>query len=292
MSESVASQWLKLAPLVFKRAPGLPDGGELPRLERGATVRVDGEWLRSYRRIIGALDDGTLPSCAPQVLAVQLHLGLLGDPRYPLPVLGTVHLENVIEEHRPLPATSTLDLRASLAGHERTARGVTVDLVTEAHAEGALAWRSVMKVLVREKAPSSSSRGSPRRDEPEAPPVAWASSSTVRLPEDLGRRYARVAGDANPIHWNRFTAKPFGFPRAIIHGMWTLARSLVEVDAALPSRPRRIHARFVRPVLLPGAFVVSATKPSTAGAVDVLVAPLRPGAPHMKASVEAWRPSV
>lgn len=283
MAESVASQWLKLLPLALRRAPGLPDGADIPRIEVGATLPVDGTWLRAYRAIIGGIDDGVLPPCAPQVLASDLHLKILGDERYPLPVLGMVHLENVIEERRPIAASSTLELRAVLEGHQRVARGINVEIVTEASVAGEVVWRSVMTALVRDKASGGADK-KPRDDRAE-PAQAWASSSTVSLPEDLGRRYARISGDANPIHWNRFTAKPFGFPRAIIHGMWTLARSLVEVDVAVPARPRRIQARFIRPVFLPGAMVVSSTPPSAERTVGLRVAPLRPGPPHMIAEV-------
>jgi acyl dehydratase len=283
MADSVASQWLKLVPLALRRAPGLRDGADIPRIEAGGTVAIDAGWLRAYRALIGAVDDGVLPACAPQVLAADLHLRILSDERYPLRVLGMVHLENVIEERAPIAASSTLELRAVLEGHKRVARGITVDIVTEAIVGGNVAWRSVLTALVRDGAAAGGDKKP--RDERIEPAQAWASSSTVSLPEDLGRRYARVAGDANPIHWNRFTARPFGFPRAIIHGMWTLARALVEVDVVVPSRPRRIHARFLRPVFLPGAIVVSSTPPSAERVVGVRVTPLRPGVPHMLAEV-------
>jgi acyl dehydratase len=283
MADPVVSQWMKLLPLALRRAPGLHDGADIPRIEVGATVPVDASWLRAYRAVTGGVDDGVLPPCAPQVLATGLHMKILGDDRYPLPVLGMVHLENVIEETRPIPASSTLELRAVLQGHQRVARGVTVEIVTEAHVGGVLAWRSVLTALVRDKVASGEKKP---REERKEEAERWASSSSVSLPEDLGRRYARISGDANPIHWNRFTAKPFGFPRAIIHGMWTLARSLVEVDAVVVARPRRIHARFIRPVFLPGAMVVTATTPSAERAVFLRVTPLRAGPPHMLASVE------
>jgi acyl dehydratase len=285
-SESVVSQWARLLPLALRRAPGLAAGGDVPRIEAAATVTIDPVWLARYRNVIGALDDGTLPPCAPQVLAAGLHLQILADPRYPLPVLGMVHLENTIEEHRALPASSTLELRASLEGHRRHAKGVLIDITTEARTGGQLAWRSVLTALIRDatKAPAEAKTGKEPRDA-HPPAVVWSSSSTVRLPEDLGRRYGRIAGDANPIHWNSWTARPFGFPRHIIHGMWTLARSLVEVDACLPPRPRRIHARFVRPVFLPGVMVVSSSRGGSSGATNLQVTPLRPGAPHMLADV-------
>jgi len=49
------------------------------------------------------------------------------------------------------------------------------------------------------------------------------------VPAGLGRRYSRVGGDINPIHLFDVTAKLFGFDRAIIHGMWTLARCVAEL---------------------------------------------------------------
>ncbi len=54
------------------------------------------------------------------------------------------------------------------------------------------------------------------------------------IPSDIGRRYAAVSGDSNPIHLYNFTAKLFGFPRAIAHGMWTKAKCLSMYEGRLP----------------------------------------------------------
>ncbi len=70
------------------------------------------------------------------------------------------------------------------------------------------------------------------------------------LGADLGRRYAAVSGDRNPIHTARADGQAFGFPSAIAHGMWTKARAL----AALEPAARRVHRRRAvsRPIALPG----------------------------------------
>jgi acyl dehydratase len=75
------------------------------------------------------------------------------------------------------------------------------------------------------------------------------------LAEAVGRRYAAASGDRNPIHLHPFTARLFGFPRAIAHGMWTVARCL-----AADSKPESCHVRaeFRAPVLLPGAVTYAA----------------------------------
>jgi acyl dehydratase len=71
-----------------------------------------------------------------------------------------------------------------------------------------------------------------------------------RLGGDLGRRYASVSGDRNPIHMHSLTAKPLGFPGAIAHGMWTKARCLAALDSRLPDA-FVADVRFRKPILLP-----------------------------------------
>ncbi|MEU6810973.1 MaoC/PaaZ C-terminal domain-containing protein [Streptomyces sp. NPDC046831] len=86
--------------------------------------------------------------------------------------------------------------------------------------------------------------------EPPLPAVAeW------RLAGDVGRRYGAASGDRNPIHLSPLTARLFGFPRAIAHGMWTVARCL----AAHGTPPAaRVRAEFRAPVLLPGTVTYAA----------------------------------
>jgi acyl dehydratase len=82
------------------------------------------------------------------------------------------------------------------------------------------------------------------------PPTAPASAAW-KLGGDLGRRYAAVSGDRNPIHMHSLTAKPLGFPGAITHGMWTKARCLAALDGRLPDS-FAVDVRFRKPILLPG----------------------------------------
>jgi acyl dehydratase len=74
--------------------------------------------------------------------------------------------------------------------------------------------------------------------------------ATWSLPGDLGRRYASVSGDRNPIHMHNLSAKAFGFPKAIAHGMWTKARALAAIDNKLPDA-FTVDVAFKRPILLP-----------------------------------------
>jgi acyl dehydratase len=42
----------------------------------------------------------------------------------------------------------------------------------------------------------------------------------LEIPEDIGKRFAKVTGDYNPIHISPLMARLFGLKRNIIHAMW------------------------------------------------------------------------
>jgi acyl dehydratase len=75
-------------------------------------------------------------------------------------------------------------------------------------------------------------------------PVEW------KLKGDLGRRFASISGDRNPIHLYPLTAKAFGFPTNIAHGMWTKSAALAALQNRLP-KAYTVDAEFRKPVLLP-----------------------------------------
>ena len=52
----------------------------------------------------------------------------------------------------------------------------------------------------------------------------------------------RVSGDRNPIHLHRLTARAFGQPAPIAHGMWTKARCLAALEGCAAGRLRRRRA--------------------------------------------------
>ena len=93
---------------------------------------------------------------------------------------------------------------------------------------------------------------------------------------DLGRRYAAVSGDRNPIHLSAPTAKAFGFPRAIAHGMWTKAHGVAALD--LPGA-FTVDVEFRRPILLPGRVTFAA------GEAGFSVRDADDGTPHLEGTV-------
>ncbi|MBF5043507.1 acyl dehydratase [Aggregicoccus sp. 17bor-14] len=214
-------------------------------------VRPDAAALARYRAVCGFDADGFLPITYPQVLATPLHLALMGRPDFPYPVMGLVHVRNHIRQQRRLPEGAALGVSVHFEARREVAAGVELDLRTRVECEGAPAWEALTTMLRR-----SLQRGggkTERKPSPEAGADAFAQSRPAawRVPADTGRRYGRASGDYNPIHLTALTARPFGFPRAIAHGMWTLARCVAELGEAAQADALTLDVGFRRPLLLP-----------------------------------------
>ncbi|MGW0938580.1 MaoC family dehydratase [Streptomyces sp. NPDC002666] len=230
----------------FKRA-GRPDA-TLPtdRHHRPAAPATPGP-LAAYRRICGFAETGPLPVTYPHVLGFPLAMRLMTGRRFPLPVTGLVHTWIEITAQRALHPTDRIELTVYAEALTPHRRGTEVTVVTEARLADELVWESRSGYLSRHatRTPTAPAPAAPAAPEPAPPAVTeW------RLPADLGRRYGAASGDRNPIHLYPLTARLFGFPRAIAHGMWTVARCLAETPQ--PHPVHSVRADFRAPVLLPG----------------------------------------
>ncbi len=208
-------------------------------------VEVDRDRLAAYDRVCGFPLSDTLPPTYVHMLAFPLHLALMTSGSFPLPAIGLVHIANRIEQHRPLDAGETFSLRVWATPIYPHPRGRQFMIRTEAHVGSELVWEEASTNLAR-------GRGDESAPSPEGPPSSQAlpAAATWRLPGDLGRRYGSVSGDLNPIHVHSLTARLFGFPSAIAHGMWTKARCLAALGSQLPAR-FTVDVAFKRPILLP-----------------------------------------
>ncbi len=233
--------------------------GGLP--ERTAVVldnRPDPERLAAYNRVCGFGMADVVPVTWLHVLSFPLQAYLMAESDFPFPLAGVVHLSNEMTQHRPVLASEPVRFSVHARNLMPHRRGVAFEFYGEAHVGDELAWTGVSTYL----APKQTVPGEPvrlsRPDAPTAEPSqAWA------LPADLGRQYAKVSGDMNPIHMYPATARLFGFRRPIIHGMWTHARALAALGPRVPER-YTVAVSFTKPILLPGR-VRFAAEPDAGG---------------------------
>jgi acyl dehydratase len=234
--------------------PGRGGGGALPdRVLELTLPKVDGDRLAAYARVCGFAVDGTLPVTYPQVLAFGAQVKLMTGAGFPLRLPGLVHVRQRMKLYRPIGADEPLELRVHAERPRAHPRGAQVDLVADVSVAGEPVWRARSGYLSRgaaapEASPTEAATAEP--DEPEPAEVDAPLSARWQLAGDTGRRYASVSGDVNPIHLHPLTARLFGFPGAIAHGMWTAARCLATLQGRLPAA-YEVDVAFRKPVVLP-----------------------------------------
>jgi hypothetical protein len=257
MSESVETRETDSAPSLLpsyaKAVLGalLPGSSEeLPDHRVGLrAVEIDRARVAEYDRVCGfGLRDALAPTYA-HVIGFPLAMSLMTDRSFPFALLGLVHVANRIEQRRPIAITDRPDLRVWAENLRPHRRGRQLDLVTEVRIDGEVAWIEHSTYLRR--GGEESEGGDGERDVPRDTVLDGEGGALWEVPGDIGRRYAEVSGDRNPIHLHPLSARLFGFPHAIAHGMWMKARSIAAFEGRIPDA-HVVEVEFRSPLLIPG----------------------------------------
>jgi hypothetical protein len=265
-----------------RKLPGLRRSGEpeLPDLELVVhDIEIDREHLAHYDHVCGFRVRDELPPTYPHMIAFPLQMKIMTDGSFPFPVMGMVHIENRIEQKRWIRADETLEFRVRADNLREHDRGIQFDFVADATAGGEPVWHSISTYLRRTGGSGGSgSDGDKKSSEPPKPEAFW------KVPGDIGRRYASVSGDINPIHMHSLSARLFGFPSAIAHGMWLKARCLAALEGELPAA-LRVEVAFKTPLLLPAKVAFASWAED--GGRSFAVHDARKGKPHLTGSLRA-----
>ncbi|GLH51764.1 MULTISPECIES: MaoC family dehydratase [Pseudomonas] len=254
-------------------------GSTLP--ERGLRCRmsVNPRAVAAYRKVCGFADSPMLPATYPHILAFGLQLQLLTDKTFPFPLLGLIHLRNRIRIHRPLGAVGDVNVGVYARNLSPHSKGATFDIITVVEDALGLLWEAESQMLCRGV-----------KLEGEALENGLQTSDTLteltrwKAPTDIGRRYARVSGDYNPIHLSAPTAKLFGFPQAIAHGLWNKAHTLAALAEQLPAANIEIDVEFMKPVRLPSEVILMSSVAGSSGALELK------GAGDIQHMLGKWQP--
>lgn len=250
-----------------------------PNLGLRCALSVEPKHLARYRQVCGIAASAYLPAAYPHILAFPLQMQLLTDARFPLPLLGLVHVQNRVRVLRPLGGLGPFTVSVEVGALQPHSKGGVFSLITRLEDQLGLLWEGESRMLCRGLSVPGVAVN------PAAPtPLPLSEVAQWRAAADIGRRYARVAGDFNPIHLCAATAKLFGFPRAIAHGFWNKARTLAELQQHLPNAGYELSVRFQQPLLLPGAVTLQASAPGPNGQLSLQG---QDGAVHMSGH---WQP--
>ncbi|MGM8897899.1 MULTISPECIES: MaoC family dehydratase [unclassified Psychrobacter] len=191
-------------------------------------LHIDQDNLEDYRNICGFADDGKIPITYFSVLSQALQMNMMVKEPFPFAMLGLVHVDNSVTQYRPIGERETIAMSVSFDNLRDHAQGQQFDFVTTVKSQDDVIWEGVSTYLARGKKPASnaSNKNKPRPATVKPMVDEEGTHSVFEVPEDIGRRYAFISGDFNLIHLHPLSARAFGFPKAIAHGMWSKAKCL------------------------------------------------------------------
>jgi acyl dehydratase len=184
---------------------------------------------------------------------MPLQFAILTHPKFPVRLMGLVHIANEIEQSRPLPADRPFALASWIEGYRETDRGHEFDLFTTAEDAQGTAWWEKSTLLARGPAGRKpGSRGARQALRYEKPGEgATVGATGIAVPKSTGRSYGWLSGDLNPIHLGDRGARLFGFEHAVAHGMWSMARSFAALGPEALEPPVKASVEFKFPLFMP-----------------------------------------
>ncbi len=214
-------------------------------------LHIDQSNLEDYRKICGFADNGKIPITYFAVLSQALQMNMMVKEPFPFALLGLVHVNNSVTQYRAVGERETVTMSVSFDNLRDHVQGQQFDFVTTVKSQDDIIWEGTSTYLARGKKSKSNvkSKSKPRPVSVK-PMVDEAGVHNVfEVPEDIGRRYAFVSGDFNLIHLHPLSARAFGFPKAIAHGMWSKAKCLAMMGELPPTCT--IDVSFKLPIFLP-----------------------------------------
>ena len=118
---------------VVNQLPGIrKSGGEFTGLGRtGDPVTIERGHVDAYAAVCGFPTKDTVPLPYPHLLGFELQMGIMSDPGFPAPAIGTVHIENSITAHRSIAIGETVGVSASVGPARPHPKGTAYEFLTE-----------------------------------------------------------------------------------------------------------------------------------------------------------------
>ncbi|MFF2720448.1 MaoC/PaaZ C-terminal domain-containing protein [Streptomyces sp. NPDC058011] len=175
----------------------------------------------------------TLAQWAPDVLADR---GAFGDT-------PALHGAQRLTVHRPLPPSGEVTCSATVADVWDKGGAAVFDVAVDS-----VYFHAVWSIFAPGRGGFGGGRGPGRPPSPEGEPTHRAEYETFPAQAAL----YRLAGDRHLIHIDPAAAAAIGQPRPILHGLCTLAGTVLRVAEALGAHPAdltELYGRFAAPVL-------------------------------------------
>ncbi|MHA3964460.1 MAG: MaoC/PaaZ C-terminal domain-containing protein [Candidatus Thorarchaeota archaeon SMTZ1-45] len=168
-----------------------------------------------------------------------------------LNMLRVVHAEHKMSWRDTIHLGDEIYTTTKLTNMEKLGNNEIMDLLVHCKRNNDIVVEMNYRLLIRGE-DTGKKKPAGKAPEPKKGEVLLRHQSFVTA--DQGLRYAEASGDHNPIHKSDEIAQSVGLPRAILHGLCTMAlASQAIVEGLLEGNAKRLKnmgVRFSRPVLM------------------------------------------
>ncbi|MCM8533251.1 MAG: hypothetical protein NE330_18930, partial [Lentisphaeraceae bacterium] len=188
------------------------------------SVKIDKEHLRSFNNLCGYKHQKPLITY-PYTLTGKLLLILLSHESIPVKAAGTLHLKNIITLHQEFSLSDTFSISAKVSNSYFSDKGLEFEIIFKISNQQKLVWECSSFFLKRSSVRVESFQRDESYELNKLDPENYA-KNTFSIPANIGKKYAKISSDYNPIHVSNIAAKLFGHSRSIAHGMWVISKVL------------------------------------------------------------------
>lgn len=244
------TKWWNLYPniLFIKEKKGTINLPEIEIVQKNISFNLND--LRQYNQLCEIINSDFVPATYLHIISMPTHLKLLTLKETGLALFGLIHLSNIIKQYRNIRKTEIINIKTKFGELYSHEKGQAIEISTQIFVQSELVWESSTIFLKKGK----------KGNGPEylAKPIDLTESFTKEwwsFPYFLGQKYAFVSGDFNPIHLFPLSAKIFGMPKHIAHGMYSKAKILGCLTKDLKTDRFEIGVYFKLPIYLPAKIV-------------------------------------
>lgn len=191
-----------------------------------------------------------VPPTFMYLLIFKAQLKFLLHESLPFPVIGLIHVSNDIINHKDIFINDEITINISVKDFKDNNLGKRVTIHTEIYSNNDLCWESFSGYFYPNKTNKNKRRKKLKLD---SYSDLYDLQKKWDLESNLGRKFAKLSSDINPIHIHKYFAKLFGFKETIIHGMYMAIKIESELKnlTNTNNKLKRLYVDFKSPIFLP-----------------------------------------
>ena len=179
-------------------------------------------------------------------IAQRAQTAVMLTNKFTLPIPGMMHIENKLIKENDFNPQKNFDITVSASVEYKERGSLKPVFEVEISQQNCVVAICKSTYIIKRKSKK------PKTKKQKVEPLKRTNHESVWsfIPK-IGKEYANISGDKNPIHTSLIFAKLFGFKKQIMHGWYSICKIEQFVEEKFKIATSEISVNFSTPVLLP-----------------------------------------